>query len=91
MIEPDEYGAMIVRLLKAYGRRLRVSGDPDDLPGLSRINDEVERQLRFTAYDLIDCGWPQARVASALGLSRQAVNKWWLEKEIWMASNAQSK
>lgn len=86
-MEPDEFGALIRRQLRAYCKRLDASKDPDDIQYPMAMLREFQRQLRLTAVRIFLDGkarGPSAefdppsleRMASGCGISKQAFAKW---------------
>lgn len=86
-MEPDEYGALIRRQLKAYCRALERRSDPDDIQYPLAMFREFYRELKLTAVRIFLQGQAQGpsakfeppsleRMASGCGVTKQAFAKW---------------
>lgn len=70
-VETPEFGAMVKRMLRAYGRRV-ADADPEDLADLVALRDELEQAILLGIDGQRRGGrasWTD--VGRALGISRQ--------------------
>lgn len=68
-----EYQKMLVRMLKAYPRRVVEDGlDPDALTQLREIQDELDRQTGETVARLREDGYTWTQIADGLGTTKSA-------------------
>ena len=74
-LEPDDFAAMLGRMVAAYFRRVEANGDADDLRAASVTLRSFRRQLRLTTKALHAQGQTADRIADALQISRTALYK----------------
>lgn len=72
-VETAEYGDMMVRMVRAYGKRVS-EGDDIDLARLSEFVKIAQDQLGFAARSQASI-WSWDRVGAILGITRQAAFK----------------
>lgn len=69
-VETPEFGSMVRRMIRAYGRRV-ADADPEDLADMVTLRDELEQAI-LAAVDgqrRRDVSWTV--IGDALGISRQ--------------------
>ncbi|WP_203905877.1 hypothetical protein, partial [Virgisporangium aliadipatigenens] len=64
-VENDAYGAMVRRMVRAYGRRVG-NGDVEALTGLTDLVSEVDTAVRVAVVGLYDFGYSWADIAARL-------------------------
>jgi hypothetical protein len=69
-----EYFGMLRRMLRAGARRLADS-DPDDLPALVSLRDQLDTAIVQAVTGQRDNGFSWAQIGEALGMSRQAAQQ----------------
>jgi hypothetical protein len=78
--ENGDYGSMVLRMIRAYGRRVAVS-DPEDLATMYECLTELAATLRGSIHagrESDHRGWTWERVGSACGgVSKQAAQARW--------------
>lgn len=69
-VETPEFGSMVRRMIRAYGRRV-ADADPEDLADMVTLRDELEQAilLAVDGQRRRDVSW--AVLGDALGISRQ--------------------
>lgn len=72
----SEYGKFVLRVLRAYGRRVS-HNDPADLAELVEVQRAVEQTIRESVQGLRDAGFSWADIGSAVGITRQAAQQRW--------------
>jgi len=75
-VEDAEYGAMLIRMVNAYGRRLR-QADAGDLPMLVELAARVDEVLGDSVTAIRDRGVTWAEIGEAFGISKQAAQQRW--------------
>lgn len=79
MVENSEFKKMVVRILRAYGRRV-ASADESDLADLAEVMNIAKTVLAGAALQQAESrSW--AHVGAALGISREAAFKRFRQKE----------
>src|SRR5690242_11159368 len=73
VVENDEFGAFVGRILAAYGRRVG-AGDVEALRALSALSSEVDAVTRLAVASLKQAPhrYSWAEIADRLGTTRQA-------------------
>lgn len=71
-----EFAKFVRRILRAYGRRVRLS-DPDDLVELLAVDAAVQEAITNAVGGLRASGFSWAQIGEAAGVSRQAAHKRW--------------
>jgi hypothetical protein len=75
--ENGEYGAMVLRIVAAYGRRV-AQGDPDDLAVMlacrAEFDTAIKAAIRVARADL---GWTWADIGRAAGVTRSTAHERW--------------
>lgn len=69
--ETAEYGAMVRRMIRAYGRRV-ADRDIEELAGLSALRTDLDAAIQDAVDGLRAQGFSWADVGRVLGTSRQA-------------------
>jgi len=78
--ETAEYGAMVKRMLRAYGRRV-ADADPEDLAELLALQDELQTVIADAVLGMREQhGRSWADIATATGTTRQAAAMRWGRK-----------
>jgi hypothetical protein len=72
--EAAEYGGMVRRMLRAYGRRV-ADRDVEALTELVGMRAELEAAVQVAVDGLRASGYSWAEVARPLGISRQAAQQ----------------
>lgn len=69
-VETPEFGAMVRRMIRAYGRRV-ADADPEDLGDMVELRDALEQSilLAIDGQRRRDVSWTD--IGRALGISRQ--------------------
>jgi DNA-directed RNA polymerase specialized sigma24 family protein len=76
VVENDEFGAFIGRVIRAYGRRI-AGGDIEALRQLLALAQDIETATDNAVEGLRDFGYSWGEIAQRLGVSRQAVHQRW--------------
>ena len=74
-IEPDDFGDIVERFVKAYFRRIRANEDAYDLCHAKRVLLTFRSELKFTAKHLHKKGASAANLADALGITKRGMFK----------------
>ena len=72
-VETAEYGAFATRIIAGYRRRVGVAGDIGALRGLVELRTELDTAIMAAGNQLHAAGYSYAELATALGVSRNAV------------------
>ena len=74
-VETREFGAMVSRMIRAYGRRV-ADADPEDLAELVAMRGQLDEAIT-TAVDHLRAhhGFSWASIGEALGCTRQAAQQ----------------
>ncbi|OJV76521.1 MAG: hypothetical protein BGO37_10720 [Cellulomonas sp. 73-92] len=70
----SEFRAFVVRILRAYSRRV-AHADVEDLAELLAVRDAVDEAITRAVAGLRDAGRSWSEIAAATGTSRQAVQQ----------------
>lgn len=70
-VETPEFGAMVRRMIRAYGRRV-ADADPEDLAGLAALASELDQAVRAAVHGQRDAGASWADIGRGLGITRQS-------------------
>ena len=76
LVENDEYGAFVQRILHAYARRVG-DGDVEALALMLGVADEIDSAIAEAVKGLRACGYSWAEIGSRLGITRQAAQQRW--------------
>ena len=76
VVENDEFGQFIRRVIRAYGRRI-ATGDVEALRDLLALATEVEAATDNAVEGLRDFGYSWGEIAQRLGVTRQAAHQRW--------------
>jgi len=76
VVENDEFGAFVRRVIRAYGRRI-AGGDVEALRHLLALNAEIEQATDNAVEGLRDSGYSWGEIAGRLGVTRQAAHQRW--------------
>jgi DNA-directed RNA polymerase specialized sigma24 family protein len=80
MVENREFDAFARRIVRAYARRV-AEGDIEALPALRDLASTVDTALCEAVSGLRGFGYSWAEIAARLGVSRQAVQMRWGQRE----------
>lgn len=75
-VEDAEYGAMLIRMVRAYGRRLE-QADAGDLPTLVDLAHQVDEILVESVTAMRNRGVTWAEIGDAFGITKQAAQQRW--------------
>lgn len=75
-VEDAEYGAMLIRMVDAYGRRLAMA-DAGDLPQLVELATKVDDVLAASVLAMRARGVTWSEIGEAFGITKQAAQKRW--------------
>lgn len=73
-VENADYGAMVVRLVKALGRRV-AEGDPEDMRLIREAREALSWAEGEALVGLMEQGHSVRQIGAALGISGQAVSQ----------------
>jgi hypothetical protein len=76
LVENDEYGAFVRRVLRAYSRRVG-DGDVEALVLLVGLAEEIDSAMAEAVKGLRARGYSWAEIGARLGISRQAAQQRW--------------
>jgi prophage DNA circulation protein len=76
VVENDEYGRFIRRVVRAYGRRV-AQGDIEALRDLLALAREVDAATDQAVCGLRAFGYSWGEIATRIGVSRQAAQQRW--------------
>jgi DNA-directed RNA polymerase specialized sigma24 family protein len=76
VVENDEYGAFIRRIITAYSRRV-AAGDVEALRDLVNLSDQLDNAIAQAVLGLRAFGYSWADIAARLGITRQAAQQRW--------------
>lgn len=79
-VENPEYAAFLRRTLGAYARRV-AAGDVEALPELVELSTCLDNTIQTAVDGLRQFGYSWTEIASRLGISRQAAQQRWGNKE----------
>jgi hypothetical protein len=81
-VEAPEFGKMVRRMIKAYGRRC-ANADVEDLADLMSLRDELERSIEYAVHESrVRHGRSWADIGRACGTSRQAAQQRYERPEV---------
>lgn len=76
VVENDEYGLFVRRVIDAYSRRV-ASGDIEAITAMVATADHFDAAIRDAITGLRSIGYSWADIGMRLGISRQAVQQRW--------------
>ena len=76
LVENDEYGAFVRRILRAYSRRVG-DGDVEALALMLGLAEEIDTAIAEAVNGLRGCGYSWTEIGSRLGITRQAAQQRW--------------
>ena len=76
LVENDEYGAFVRRVLRGYSRRVG-DGDVEALGLLAGLAEEIDAAMAEAVRGLRAHGYSWTEIGSRLGISRQAAQQRW--------------
>jgi hypothetical protein len=76
LVENDEYGAFVRRILRAYARRVS-DGDVEALAHMLGLAGEIDTTIAEAVKGLRGCGYSWAEIGARLGITRQAAQQRW--------------
>ncbi|HEV2377576.1 MAG TPA: hypothetical protein VGS19_36105 [Streptosporangiaceae bacterium] len=76
VVENDEYGAFVRRVIRAYSRRV-AAGDIDAISAMAHTVTEMDTAIADAIQGLRGIGYSWADIALRLGVTRQAVQQRW--------------
>lgn len=82
--ENPEYGAMVARMLRAYGKRVG-EADPIDFVELVALRYELEEAITAAVAGQIKAGFSWREVAEGLGVSKEAA---WMRYKSQLSAGA---
>lgn len=75
-VETAEYGGMVRRMVRAYGRRVSEgAGDIAELSTLAALASDVDAIIADAVVGLHDAGYSWAEIGKELGVTRQNVHQ----------------
>jgi len=80
VVENREFDAFARRILRAYARRV-ADGDIEALPALRDLASTVDIALQDAVTGLRQFGYSWAEIAARLGVTRQAAQMRWGQRE----------
>ena len=79
-VENDEYASFIRRVIRAHARRV-AAGDVDALAELTGLATGLDKAIARAVIGLREAGYPWAEIAARLGVSRQAAQQRWGQRQ----------
>ena len=76
IVENDEYGAFVRRIIRAYARRV-ATGDVEALRDMTALSGLLDDAINDAVKGLRAHGYSWAEIADRLGISRQAAHQKW--------------
>ena len=76
VVENDEYGAFVRRIVRAYARRV-ATGDVEALTDMVALSSVLDDAIGHAVIGLRSHGYSWAEIATRLGISRQAAQQRW--------------
>lgn len=75
-VETEAFGAMVRRMLAAYGRRV-ADGDMSDLAQLAELRESLDGLISTAIAHHVHDGRSWAEVGDAVGMARQHAHRKW--------------
>jgi hypothetical protein len=79
-VENDEYASFIRRVIRAHARRV-AAGDVDALADMTGLATELDEAIALAVIGLREAGYTWAEIAAQLGVSRQAAQQRWGQRQ----------
>jgi DNA invertase Pin-like site-specific DNA recombinase len=79
-VENDEYARFVRRVVRAYARRV-AGGDVDALADMTGLTAELDEAIAQAVIGLREAGYSWAEIATRLGVSRQAAQQRWGQRQ----------
>jgi hypothetical protein len=79
-VENDEYARFVRRVVRAYARRV-AGGDVDALADMTGLATELDEAIGQAVIGLRKAGYSWADIAARLGVSRQAAQQRWGQRQ----------
>jgi ribosomal protein S20 len=79
-VENDEYASFIRRVIRAHARRV-AAGDVDALADMTGLATELDEAIAQAVLGLRRSGYSWADIAARLGVSRQAAQQRWGQRQ----------
>ena len=79
-VENDEYTSFIRRVTRAHARRV-AAGDVDTLAAMTGLATELDEAIAQAVIGLREAGYSWAEIAARLGVSRQAAQQRWGQRQ----------
>ena len=79
-VENDEYARFVRRVVRAYARRV-AGGDVDALADMTGLATELDEAIAEAVIGLREAGYSWAEIAARLGVSRQAAQQRWGQRQ----------
>jgi hypothetical protein len=79
-VENDEYARFVRRVVRAYARRV-AGGDVDALADMTGLATELDEAIAQAVIGLREAGYSWAEIAARLGVSRQAAQQRWGQRQ----------
>ena len=79
-VENDEYASFIRRVIRAHARRV-AAGDVDALADMTGLATELDEAIAQAVIGLREAGYSWAEIAARLGVSRQAAQQRWGQRQ----------
>jgi hypothetical protein len=76
LVENDEYGAFVRRVLRAYSRRVG-DGDVEALTLMLGLSADIDDAIAQAVTGLRGFGYSWAEIGARLGIARQAAQQRW--------------
>ena len=74
--ETPDYAAMMLRMVRAYARRVADADEPD-LADMARVRDGLDAAILEAVAGMRARGKSWAYIAQGLGVTRQAAQQWY--------------
>jgi hypothetical protein len=79
-VENDEYASFVRRVIRAHARRV-AAGDVDALANMTGLATELDEAITQAVIGLREAGYSWAEIAARLGVSRQAAQQRWGQRQ----------
>jgi ribosomal protein S20 len=79
-VENDEYASFIRRVIRAHARRV-AAGDVDALVDMTGLAAELDEAITQAVIGLRETGYSWTEIAARLGVSRQAAQQRWGQRQ----------
>jgi hypothetical protein len=78
--ENDEYARFVRRVVRAHARRV-AGGDVDALADMTGLATELDEAVGQAVLGLREAGYSWAQIAARLGVTRQAAQQRWGQRQ----------